>query len=391
MIVACLLLVSLVACESADRQADAEPGGQPADPAAGSQPASPDSGDQQALIDSGWRQVDTPGTPRSFGWLYRDGVVVETEAEGARRAVRIDWSGSVEPIPSPPGDIIGLLPGDAGTVLVSSADDGTLLYDWHIDGIDYLVEGFSLPPPAPQLEPLEVWWGTEDEGAVEVVAYRQPNGTVGIHPMDWETGGFDPEPLLFVDPNRLDDVRVGAREGDIVVVGPVGPDPDRLPARDLVWAIPTLPDIAADGQRLPRAWRVVGLNPRPDVVTDIDNWEGDVVVAGRLDNRPLVWLVDSRRIDLDEFELRADGAVLIADPLWLGEDPAIGLETPEGPVMLLPGDGDWNRVELPHGRLTDVVAIRDVRPFQEQNESPREPGHGRLFAIIDGEVWLGPY
>jgi hypothetical protein len=238
---------------------------------------------------------------------------------------------------------------------------------------------------------LAVWWGTEDEGAILVGAYRRPDGTVGIHPMDWETNTFEPNVLLFVDQDRLDEVHVAAREEATVVVGPVGPDPDQLPTGDQAWAMQTTPDFDADGLRLTRSWRAVGLDPRPDVVTDVEGWEGDVFVAGRLDDRPIVSAVDSGSIDLPELDLGADGTVLIADPFWLGDDPAIGLAATEGPMLLLPGDRGWEQIDLPEGRLDDVVAIRDVRSYEETQERTRAPGDGRLFAIIDGVVWLRTY
>lgn len=366
LIAVCVLVVSLAACDSGDPQADA---------------------------DSGWRRIDLPAaTATSLAWTGVDGVVVETELDGALGAVQVDWLGSVKPIPSPPGDapMLGLFPGDFGPVAVTGADDGALLFHEFVDETDATLE-YELSPPARQLEPLAVWWGTEDEGPILVAAYRQPDGTVGIYPEEWESGTFEPNALLFVHPDRLDEVRVAAREGEAVVVGPVGPEPAQLPTRDHAWAMQTIADFVADGRRLPRDWRVVSLDPRPDAVTDVKGWEGDVVVAGRLDDRPLVWVVDVRRIDLPELELGADGAVLVADPFWLGDDPAIGLETAEGPVLLLPGEGGWEQVELPKGRLDDVVAIRDVRPYEEQLGSSPEPGDGRLLAIIDGVVWLRTY
>jgi hypothetical protein len=319
-------------------------------------------------------------------------VVVETELDGARGAVHVDWLGSVKPIPSPPGDapILGLFPSDFGAVAVSGADDGTLLFHDYDVETDVTLE-YELSPPAPQLEPLAVWWGTEDEGAILVAAYLQPDGTVGIYPEEWESGTFEPKALLFVDPDHLDEVHVAAREGEAVVAGPVGPDPAQLPTRDHAWAMQTMADFVADGRRLPRDWRAVSLDPRPDAVTDLEGWEGDVVVAGRLDNRPLVWVMDVGRIDLPELELGADGAVLVADPFWQGDDPAIGLETAEEPVLLLPGEVGWEQVELPKGRLDDVLVIRDVRPYEETQERPLEPGDGRLLAIIDGVVWLRTY
>jgi hypothetical protein len=366
LIAACVLVASLAACDPSDPQADAG---------------------------SEWRRIDLPAaeTATSFAWAGLGAAVVETELDGTVNAVHVDWFGLVEPIPSPPGDAptLGLFPGDAGPVVVTSADNGTLLFHSVIDDTDVILG--QLSPPAPQLEPLAVWWGTEDEGAILVAAYRQRNGTVGIHPMDWETSTFEPNALLFVDTDRLDEVHVAARVEATVVVGPVGPDPAQLPTGDHAWAMQTTPDFDADGQRLPRSWRVVSLDPRPDAVTDVEGWEGDVVVAGRLDNQPLVWAVDVRRIDLPELELGADSAVLVADPFWQGDDPAIGLETAEGPVLLLPEDGGWEQVELPKGRLDDVVAIRDVRPSEERLEGPPEPGDGRLLAIIDGVVWLRTY
>lgn len=349
-------------------------------------------GDPQADVGPDWRRINLPTIATSFAWADVKGAVVGTEVDGVRGAVRVDGLGSVDPIPSSPGDgpMLGLLPSDFGSVVVTGADDGTLLfYDFDLE-TEVTLE-YELSPPAPQLEPLGLWWGTEDEGAILVAAYRQPDGTVGIFPEEWESGTFEPKASLFVDPDRLDEVRVAAREGEVVVVGPVGPEPTQLPTRDHAWAMQTMADFVADGRRLPRPWRAVSLDPRPDVVTDVEGWEGDVVVAGRLDNRPLVWEVGVRRIDLPELELDADGAVLVADPLWLGDNPAIGFETTQGPILLLPGDGDWEQITLPEGRLDDVVAIRDVRSYEETQERAREPGDGRLFAIIDGKVWLRTY
>lgn len=277
-------------------------------------------------------------TATSFAWAGVDGVVLTTQLDGTVNAVHLDWLGLVEPIPPTPGDapMLGLFPSEFGPVVVTGADDGILLFYVFVDRTDVTLDS-QLPPPAPQLEPLAVWWGTEDEGAILVAAYRQPDGTVGIHPMEWDTGTFEPTALLFVHPDRLNEVRVAAREEATVVVGPVGPEPTQLPTQDRAWAMQTTPDYAADGRQLPRAWTVVSLDPRPDAVTDVEGSVLGVVVAGRLDNRPLVWVVDVRRIDLPELELGVDSAVLIADPRWLGDDPAIGLETTQGPVLLLPG------------------------------------------------------
>lgn len=365
LIAACVLVVSLAAC---------------------------DSGDPQPEVGPDWRRIDLPTTATSFAWADVKGAVVETEVDGARGAVQIDWLGVVEGIPFPPGEapMLGLFPSDFGPIVLTGADDGSLLFYRFVNEIDLILD-YELSPPVAQLEPLAVWWGTEDEGAILVAAYRQPDGRVGIYPEEWDSGTFEPEAKLFVDPDRLNEVRVAAREGQVVVVGPVGPEPTQLPTRDHTWAMQTIAEPVADGRLLPRPWRAVPLDPRPDVVTDVEGWEGDVVVAGRLDNRPLVWEVDVRRIDLPELELDADGAVLVADPFWLGDNPAIGLETTQGPILLLPGEGGWERITLPEGRLDDVVAIRDVRSYEETQESAREPGVGRIFAIIDGKVWLRTY
>lgn len=366
LIAACSLMISLAACDPSDPQAEAG---------------------------SEWRRIDLPAaaTATSLAWAGLGGAVVETELDGTVNAVHVDWFGLDEPIPSPPGDgpMLGLFPGDAGPVVVTGAVAGTLLFH-EFDETDAILES-QLSPPAPQLEPLAVWWGTEDEGAILVAAYRQPDGTVGIHPMDWETSTFEPNASLFVDPDRLDEVHVAARVEATVIVGQVGPNPKQLPTGDHAWAMQTTADFAANGQRLPRSWRAVSLDPRPDAVTDVKGWAGDVFVAGRLGNRPLVWAVDVRLIDLPELELGADSAVLVADPFWLGDDPAIGLETAEGPVLLLPVDGGWEQVELPEGQLDDVMAIRDVRPSEERLEGPPEPGDGRLLAIVDGVLWMRTY
>lgn len=352
-----------------------------------------DSGEPHADIGSEWRRVDLLGaTATSIAWHHVYGAVVETELDGIVGAVQVDWHGPVEPIQSPNGDepLLGLFPGGDGPVVVTGADDGTLLFRQFIDGTDVILES-ELATPEPQLEPLAVWWGTEDEGAILVAAYRQPDGTVGIHPMDWETYTFEPRPMLFVDPDRLDEVQVAAREEDTIVVGPIGADPTQLPTRDQVWAMQTTADFTADGEWVPRAWRAVSLDPRPDFVTDVEGWEGDVVLAGRVDNHPLVWKVDVEQVDLPDLELGTDGSVLIADPFWLGDDPAIGLQTAEGSVILLPGDEDWEQVELPGGRLDDVVAIPEVRSFEEDPQDPSTPGEGRLLAIVEGVVWMRAY
>lgn len=370
LVAVCVLAVSLAACTSGNLQADAA---------------------------SGWRWVDlSDATATSFAWVVGDSVVVETELDSDFSAVRVDWDGSVEPVRFPPGDapLLGLVPSDSdwGPTVVTGADDGTLLfYEYHEFRLEsYLTLGYELAPPGAQLEPLAVWWGQEDEGAILTAAYRQPDGTVGIYAMDWETYTFESAALLFVDPDRLDEVRVSAREGAIVVVGPVGQSPAQVPTRDKVWAIDSVPEPSPEG-RLRRTWREVPLDPRPDAITDVDGFVLEVLVAGRLDNRPLVWEVEGRRIDLPELVLGAGRAVLVADPFWLGDDPAIGLETADGPVLLLPGGGEWEQVELPKGRLDDVVAIRDVRSYEESREGPPEPGDGRLLAIIDGVVWMSTY
>lgn len=355
--------------------------------------ASCDSVEPQASPGPEWQQVELPAaTATGFAFAHGNGVVVETARNGVVGMMQVDWLGSVEAIPRPPGNapILGIIPGHRRAAAVTAADDGTLVFHEFLEDSDVHLES-ELSPPAPQLEPLAVWWGTEDEGAILVGAYRRPGGTVGIHPMDWETDTFEPKALLFVDQDRLDEVHVAARVEATVVVGPVGPEPAQLPAGDQAWAIQTTPDFNADGQRLARSWRAVALDPSPEAVTDVEGWEGDVFVAGRLDDQPLVWTVDIGRIDLPELKLGADGAVLIADPFWLGDDPAIGLETTEGPVLLLPEKGGWQQVELPMGRLADVVAIRDVRSHEEAQERPHATGDGRIFAIIDGVVWLRTY
>lgn len=81
--------------------------------------------------------------------------------------------------------------------ILVAADGVTLRYlefdnGWAVEPLEVLV-----PPPAPGLEPVAYWWGDEDEGPIPVVAYRQPDGRVGLHSMEWSLGEFDPEPGLL--------------------------------------------------------------------------------------------------------------------------------------------------------------------------------------------------
>ena len=302
-----------------------------------------------------WQRVEIPDAAAvSLVWAHEKGVVVETAANGAVGMMLVDWLGSTETIPPPPNNapIIGLVPGHRRVAAVTAADDGTLVFHEFLEDSDVLLDS-ELSPPARQLEPLAVWWGTEDEGAILMAAYRRPDGTVGMHSMDWETATFETTARLFVAENRLDEVHVAAMEGLSVLVGPVGPAPEQLPVGDQAWAIPTITEFDADGQRIGRSWRTVALDPSPDAVTDVDGWEGDVFIAGRLGDDPLVWTVGVGPIDLPELEVSADGAVLIADPFWQGDDPAIGVETNEGPMLLLP-EGDGRATDGPSRRCHGV-------------------------------------
>ena len=341
-----------------------------------------------------WRRVELPAADsRSFAWVDGRGVVIEYDLGNTTNALMVEWGGTVVPIPPPEGNppVIGRFPGDAGPVAVAAGDDGSLVFHHY----DYTSEFFhkgEFAPPGPDLEPLAVWWGTEDEGSVIVAAYRHPDGTIGLYPEDWEFGRFDPTPSLFVDSKHLDDLLVGASEGQIVVVGPVGPEPAQLPDEYLAWRTHTIPEVTREGERLPRMWTPIVPDPQPDTVTDIDNWVLDVFLAGRVGNRPTIWNVGVDQVDLPELELGGDRTVLVAAAWWPGEDnPAIAIETTEGPMLLVPRDGRWDQVELPKGRLEDVVAIQDARPFDETVDDPYEPGDGLIYVIIDGVVWSRSY
>jgi len=298
---------------------------------------------------TGWRRVDFAATATTIA-LAADPAVLLVEGDDDRlRVVRLDWDGDIQPIPAP-DPVLSVRP---DRILVA-ADGVTLRYLEFDNGWAGEPLEVRVPPPAPDLEPVAYWWGDEDEGPIPVVAYRQPDGRVGLHSMGWSPGEFDPEPGLFVDPGSLDRVRVSAKEGLTVVAGPVGPDPENLPDTDRIWTIWNDEDFDADGDPVPRRWREEKLEPEPDAITDVAGWVLDVWVAGRNGNRPLLWHAD---------------------------DPAVAVETRDGPALLFPTASGWERLDLPEGRLVDIGVYGPL------NAGGSAEG-ARVIAVVDGAIWI---
>ncbi|MBY5163777.1 hypothetical protein [Salsipaludibacter albus] len=347
-------------------------------------------GEGAAAEPDGWHRAELDAPASSIGWVGPDGVVVQTAADGQVGAVRLGWTGVAEPVAMPAGDepVLGFLPGEVGPQVATVAPDGTVLLHEVVDPErdEFIV--FELPPPVPGLEPVALWWGHEDEGPIPVIGYRAPDGDVGIHPMEWGSGELDPQPSLYVAPDRLDTVRISAREGMLLAVGRLGPDPGRLPRRDRAWTMPTIAEPGTGGNPAePRAWTQVDLDGRFDVVTDVDGWELDLFVAGVHEDAPAAWVLDGEALDLPDVALAGeDAAVLVADP-GIDRDPALGIETADGPALFVPGDGEWARTPMPPGRLDDVVHMRDVRRWEEQEGGSPGPADGRIVAIMDGALW----